>query len=249
MIPKIIHYCWFGGGKKSEMIEHCMSSWKKYLPDYEIVEWNESNINVNENKYISAAFKAKKWAFVSDYARLYALYTQGGIYMDTDVLVLKNLDVFLKHKFFTGFESKDSPVTAVMGATSGHNVIKELLDMYESMSFINSDGSYNMTTNTITITQYLLNKGVVPNGKLQLVGDITIYPAIVFCPNTLSMVFNINSSKSFTIHKNERSWGNSGNAVNNSFFSRFRHYLVGRMRDFIGTSSTAKLGQYLKRKK
>ena len=106
MIPKIIHYCWFGGKPKPELAEKCIESWKKFCPDYEIVEWNEGNFNINSNLYVKQAYEAKKYAFVTDYVRLYALYTQGGIYMDTDVMVLKPLDEYLNHEAFSGFESK-----------------------------------------------------------------------------------------------------------------------------------------------
>ncbi len=114
MIPKIIHYCWFGRGQKSEKIKACIASWKKYLPDYEIVEWNEDNFDLSSNLYVKQAYDSKKWAFVSDYVRLYALYHFGGIYMDTDVEVLKSLDEFLDAPSFTGFKTKDSPITAVL---------------------------------------------------------------------------------------------------------------------------------------
>ncbi len=247
MIPKIIHYCWFGGGKKSELIESCMNSWQEYLPDYEIVEWNESNFDVNVNRYVKQAFDAKKWAFVSDYARLYAIYQRGGIYMDTDVLVLKSLDRFLNHDFFTGFESKDSPITAVMGAYAKHPVIKDLLDMYENMDFKKEDGTYNLTTNTVTITNYLLNNGVLPNGKYQEVNELVIYPPVVFCPNTFSMIFGIPSKKSFTIHRCEKSWGKNRGKRSNTFLVRLRHYLVGQCRDFLGTENTSRLGSIFKR--
>ena len=104
-IPKVIHYCWFGRGKLPKLAKKCIKSWKKYLPDYKIIEWNEDNFDINSNQYVREAYEAKKYAFVSDYVRLYALYNYGGIYMDTDVEVIKSLDEFLIHEAFSGFES------------------------------------------------------------------------------------------------------------------------------------------------
>ena len=128
MIPKIIHYCWFGRNEKSEKIKFCMDSWKKYLPDYEIIEWNEDNFHINEIKYVNEAYDKKKWAFVTDYVRAYALYKKGGIYLDTDVEITGNLDTFLTHGAFSGFESKGYPFTALWGANKGHHWPKKVLD-------------------------------------------------------------------------------------------------------------------------
>ena len=141
MIPKIIHYCWFGGNDKSELVERCISSWKKYCPDYKIIEWNENNYNVNKNKYTKYAYERQKWAFVSDYVRLYVIYKYGGIYMDTDVEVVKNLDKFLKYESFSGFESTKYIPTGIMGGEKNSRWIKYLLSYYDNKSFINEDGT------------------------------------------------------------------------------------------------------------
>lgn len=183
MIPKIIHYCWFGSGPKSELIEKCISSWNKYLPDYEIIEWNEDNFDISSNLYVKQAYEAKKWAFVSDYVRLFALYTCGGVYLDTDVEILKPFDsAFLQNRAFTGFEAKDSPVTAVLGAEKGNPIIDALLSYYLDHVFINADGSYNLKTNTNTISEFLIQNGILPNGKLQDVSGFRVYPQIYFVP-------------------------------------------------------------------
>ena len=113
-IPKVIHYVWMGKGTKSEFMLRCIDSWKKYLPDYEIVEWNEERFDVRSNPYTEEAYNCKKWAFVSDYVRLYALYTEGGVYMDTDVEVIKPLDRFLEHPAFSGFESRTDIPTGII---------------------------------------------------------------------------------------------------------------------------------------
>lgn len=155
MIPKKIHYIWLGGNKKSKLIEKCIASWKKYCPDYEIIEWNENNFDIGSNKYLKEAYEAKKWAFASDYIRLYVLYTEGGIYMDTDVEVLKPLDRFLECKAFSGFERKDAIPTGIMACEKGNEIFKELLSYYTDKSFYNEDGSMNQTTNVVTITNII----------------------------------------------------------------------------------------------
>ncbi len=242
MIPKIIHYCWFGGNEKPELIKAYINTWKKYCPEYEIIEWNESNFDININAYTKQAYEAKKWAFVSDVARLYALYNCGGIYMDTDVEVLKPLDEFLENKAFTGFESKDSPITAVMGAEKNDSVVKMLLDYYDNALFINEDGSYNMTTNTHIITNYFLKKGVRTNGKEQTIDTFKIYPQIYFCPNNFSRIFNVPSKKSYTIHHYGQSQGWSNSKITNLPFSkRCKRYIIGLIRNTIGTNNVERL--------
>ena len=152
MIPKIIHYCWFGGNPLPEDAQKCIASWKKYCPDYEIREWNEENFDIQSNDYVKEAYEAKKFAFVTDYVRLYALIAYGGIYMDTDVEVVKSLDAFLKHKAFSGFESSNSIPTRLMASEKDYPLFKTLMDDYENRHFLKEDGSFDMTTNTVTIT-------------------------------------------------------------------------------------------------
>ena len=139
MIPKKIHYIWFGKGEKNERIQKCIESWKKYLPDYEIKEWNEENFDINYNDFTKHAYQDKKWAYVSDVARLYALYTEGGIYMDTDVEVYKPLDEFLNNEGFIGFEDIHYLSTGTIGAKKGNPVIKTILDFYNCKDFIKYD--------------------------------------------------------------------------------------------------------------
>lgn len=183
MIPKTIHYCWFGRGKKPELALKCIASWKKFCPEYTLKEWNEDNFDINSNRYVSEAHHARKFAFVTDYVRLYALYHEGGIYMDTDVEVLKNYDAFLHHKAFSGFESDGFVPTGIMAAEKGTRWGGELLEAYNGRRFINDDGSFDMTTNTKTITEYMLKNGLILNNQFQEIpGLCTIYPSEYFCP-------------------------------------------------------------------
>ncbi|MCR5195265.1 MAG: glycosyl transferase [Pseudobutyrivibrio sp.] len=245
MIPKIIHYCWFGKNEKSGLVKECIDSWKKFMPDYEIIEWNEDNFDINICKYTKEAYEAKKWAFVSDYARLYALNKMGGIYFDTDVQALKPLDEFLGEKAFTGFEVRDCIVTAVMAFEKEDAFIKELLEQYHYMSFINPDGSLNTTTNVTMISRKLKDKGMIPNGKKQTVGDIIIYPQIYFCPNNISRIWKKPSKHSYVIHHFDCSWRDGG-VDGNSLKGRIRRYIVGAMRNTFGSANFAHLRDVLK---
>ena len=234
MIPKIIHYCWFGGNPKPDLINSCIRSWKKYCPDYEIIEWNEDNFDVNICRYTHEAYEAGKWAFVSDFARLYVLYNYGGIYFDTDVEVLRPIDEFLTDSAFTGFESNDSPVTAVMGAKKNHPLFGQLLGYYKDVPFINEDGSYNMLTNTHIITDVFLEKGIKMNGRKQIIEGMTVYPQIYFCPNNFSRIFDKPSHKSYTIHHFDQSW-KSEKTEEKTFAQKVRRYFVGVLRNLYGT--------------
>jgi len=165
MIPKKIHYCWFGKNPMPKLAQKCINSWNKYCSDYEIICWNEDNFDINSNEYVKEAYENKKFAFVTDYVRLYALYNYGGVYMDTDVEVLKSLDKFLENEAFSGFENTEYVPTGIMASTKGNNVIKDLLDYYKDRHFIKEDGSFDLKTNTETITSIMEKKGLNKNNK------------------------------------------------------------------------------------
>jgi hypothetical protein len=209
MIAKTIHYCWFGRGEKSELTIKCINSWKKYCPDFVIKEWNEDNFDINSNEYVMEAYKAKKWAFVTDYVRLYVLYNYGGIYMDTDVEVIKPLDNFLNNHAFSGFESSKEIPTGIMAAEKGNKWIKDLLDEYKNLHFLKKDGSYNTVTNVIRITNLSVKKyDLVPESSLQhLKGNVaTMYPFDYFCTKS-ALTGEINITKNtHTIHHFSGSW-------------------------------------------
>ena len=240
MIPKVIHYCWFGHKEKTGLINECINSWKKHLPDYKIIEWNEINFDINSNEYVRQAYSAKKWAFVSDYVRLYALYNYGGLYFDTDVEVLKSFDVFLEQEAFTGFETNDSPVTAVMGSEKNHPVFREFLRHYEEKEFINESGEMNLVTNTHTISDYLISNGIKPNGKEQQINGFRVYPALYFCPNNLSRIWNRPSPKSYAIHYFDQSWKDD-KTDETTLLHRIRRYMVGVARNIFGTTKLEKI--------
>ena len=206
MIPKVIHYCWFGRGKMPKLANKCIESWKKYLPEYEIMEWNEDTFDINMNTYVKEAYENKKFAFVTDYVRLYAMYNYGGIYMDTDVEVLKPLDQFLNNEAFSGFESSQFIPTGIMASEKGFLLYKEFLDYYTDRHFIKPDGSQDMTTNVVIMTTIADKHGLVHNGQKQVIDGWALYPSDYFCPlndatGKLEMTEN-----TATIHWFAKSW-------------------------------------------
>lgn len=197
MIPKIIHYCWFGRGPLPELAQKCIASWKKYLPGYEIKEWNEDNFDVNIIPYTAEAYKAKKYAFVSDYARFWILYQYGGIYFDTDVEVIRPIDDIVERGNFMGFETDpklqvkaDASEASVnpglgMGVAPGLGIIKKMLDFYEGRHFEFIPGGIGQLTIVHIATEVLLKAGLEQQHGIQQVNDIWIYPAEYFCPINL----------------------------------------------------------------
>lgn len=213
MIPKIIHYCWFGGNPLPASALKCIESWKKYLPDYEIKEWNESNFDVNVIPYTAEAYKMKKYAFVSDYARFYILYKFGGLYFDTDVQVINNMDDIVERGPFMGCENlaTGTNVASVapglgLGVPPGHSLYKEILDMYDSMRFINEQGVQISGTVVTYTTDLLVRKGLVASNKVQCVDGVWIYPKDYFCPmDYVSGITDI-TSNTRSIHLYTATW-------------------------------------------
>ncbi len=182
MIPKIIHYCWLSGEDFPPSVQKCIQSWKSILHDYEFILWDTKRFDINSVKYVKEAFEAKKYAFASDYIRLYALYNYGGIYLDSDIEVYKSFNELLNNKAFTGFEDEANIGAWMFGSEKGNPLFRELLDYYNGKSFIFPDGSYNMTANVVPVTNTLLKYGLKPNGRFQDLGNIVIYPREFFCP-------------------------------------------------------------------
>jgi len=184
MIPKIIHYCWFGRGEMPELAKKCIASWHKHMPDWEYRLWNEDNFDVNQIPYTKEAYEAKKYAFVTDYVRLYALCLEGGVYMDTDVEVLKPLNDLLGLSAFTGYEGSKTmpPVTGIMASEADGQWVKEQLDSYSDAHFINPDSTLDMTTNTIRISRLMRSNGFIQDGKYQIYKDLHVFPTDYFCP-------------------------------------------------------------------
>lgn len=211
MIPKTIHYCWFGGNPKSKLIKKCIKSWKKYCPDYEIKEWNERNFNVNINDYVKEAYQEKKWAFVSDYARLWIVYNYGGIYLDTDVELIRSLNNLLDNKSFFGSEDNQHINTGLgFGAEKNNVLVKKMMDDYANIHFIDEKGSYDLLPcpkrNTLSIQKMLPldNFDKIIKSKYGV-----IYPKEYFCPLNYYTREMKKTKNTYSIHWFDASWYNS----------------------------------------
>ena len=218
-IPKVIHYCWFGGKPLPKLAVKCIESWKKYLPDYEIKRWDETNFDVNAIAYTAQAYENKKYAFVSDYARFWILYHHGGLYFDTDVQVVKGMEDIVARGAFMGCENPASPdgdpkdlhvnPGLGLGVTAGHPFYKELLEFYSTLKFVKEDGSLNLDTVVDYTTGLLTKHGLRNSGEIQEVAGVWIYPWDYFCPMTPTLVLNL-TENSRTIHLYSASWCSPG---------------------------------------
>lgn len=205
MIPKIIHYCWFGKGNFSELTLRCIESWKKYLPDYEIRLWDEERFDVESVRYTREAYGAHKYAFVADYVRLYALYQYGGIYFDTDVEVVKNFDLFLALDGFAGIEDGNRPACGVIGCKPGNPIISEFLNHYNGIGFFNDIGQYDMTPNPYWFRKILLRHGYKDEDICQNCDGFWLFPHTFFYPPKIDNVWKL-SNDTCSIHHYDGSW-------------------------------------------
>ncbi len=209
-IPKKIHYCWFGGSEIPKKNRVWMESWKKYCPDYEIIEWNETNYDVTKNQYMYDAFKAKKWGFVSDYARLDVIYQYGGIYLDTDVEIIKNLDELLYQDAFAGVDASKRISTGLgYGAVPHFHIIKELLDSYDHMQFDHK----NMPSCPMLNEEVFRKHNFVKNGNYQRFDGMTIYPEKVLSGKNAFTEIIAPTENTFAIHHYDGSWVSDENRI------------------------------------
>lgn len=202
----MIHYCWFGGNPLPELAQKCIASWKKYCTDYEIVRWDETTFDLHYNDYVWEAYQAKKWAFITDVVRLYALVNTGGIYMDTDVEVLKPLDDLLHYHAVSGFESANSIPTGLMASEKGFPLFQRLLHDYDGAHFVLPDGMLDTTTNVVRITNQCLQSGLVLNNQLQTIEGFTLFPNDYFCPKDYVTRAIRLTENTYTIHHFDGSW-------------------------------------------
>lgn len=211
MIPKIIHYCWFGRGEMPPLAVKCIASWKKYLPDYEIKEWNEDNFDVNIIPYIQEAYEKKKYAFVSDYARFWILYNYGGIYFDTDVEVIRSMDHIIESGPFMGLENNGTTTSGVapglgIAAVPGMSLYKEILDYYANEHFVQENGSLNLTTIVVRVTSLMKKYGLVEKNIFQTIAGINVYPFDFFCPIQITDGKLCLTANTVSIHHYAASW-------------------------------------------
>lgn len=208
MIPKKIHYCWFGRGEMPPEALDCITTWHKYMPDWEYKLWNEDNFDVDAIPYTSEAYAAGKMAFVSDVARLKALHNEGGVYLDTDVEVFRSLEPLLTNNAFAGFEgSKHKPMgTCVMASKAGGEWVTEMLNAYQNRHFLKPDGTPDLTTNVQFITSIMAQNGFRQDGTEQDYKDLHVFPVDYFSPRHTTGEY-IRTKKNYCEHKGLASWG------------------------------------------
>lgn len=244
-IPKIIHYCWFGGNPKPQLVLKCIESWRKYCPDYKIIEWNEESFDVHSTAFTEEAYQAKKWAFVSDYVRAFALLQNGGIYLDTDMELLQPPEPLLRQGFFAGFEARDSVAAGVIGCERENEIVRRFFEYYQGKHF-SKDGKPDVTTSPIVLTEVLKEKGLKLNGKKQRISDCMIYPKSAFYPTDIGWVFERYGSKTIAVHHYMDSWGKNPGLGDRSRLSKLRLSLLYHARNVLGTETIYKLGQRIR---
>lgn len=222
-MQKVIHYCWFGNKKLPKMAKKCIKSWKKFFPDYEIKEWNETNFDINVCPFVKGAYEAKKWAFVSDYARLYALYTYGGIYFDTDMEVLKKCDFLLSDDIFMGYEENKVIAAGVIGAKEpGNKYIQELLSWYDNKHSFDENNVFEYAIpKVITNIFSKYDKETLGSGIELIDNNIYIYPEEYFYPINYSCSKKIYSKNTCMVHYYNATWAPNGEKVANFFIKTF----------------------------
>lgn len=206
MIPKVIHYCWFGGKSLPNEVKKCINSWKKYCPDYEIKEWNELNYDINKNQFISEAYKNQAWAFVSDFARLDIVYSEGGIYLDTDVELLKNLDVLLDYDCYFAVEQQHRKIATGLGfgAIARHKAVEAMIRQYDNLVY-ESENKMNFLCPQLN-TKALEKFGYIPKEQIQYICDAYIYPPEYFDPIAPGKTNDLLSDQSFSVHHYSANW-------------------------------------------
>lgn len=232
MIPKVIHYCWFGRNPLPELALKCIDSWKRFFPEYTIIQWNEDNFDVNIIPYTREAYHAKKYAFVSDYARFWILNKYGGLYFDTDVEVVKSFDKIVDAGPFLGFEQPTEYGKSILklekiftadgfgvnpglglGGTAGLPFFKSILDKYSQLHFINKDGSYNQTTIVKYTTDLLVLQGLQLDNSRQVIAGMQVYPWDYFCPQSCYTKQVHLSDNTVSIHLYAASWYSKGQKI------------------------------------
>lgn len=224
MIPKIIHYCWFGNKKIPLKFKNYIKTWKKYCPDYEIKIWTENNYNINSNVFVSEAHKKQKWAFVTDYARVDIIDKYGGIYLDTDVELIKSIDPLLNYKGFAGFEcSNHINFGLIFGAEPNNPIIKEIKDFYQDLNF--TEDTLKNQTGPIIQTDILIKHGLKNDYTEQEIEGFHIFPTEYFCPMNYSQIFDNLTENTYSIHHFAATWLNKKDRFNfmyNNFKTRLK---------------------------
>lgn len=237
MIPKKIHYCWFGGNPLPELVQKCIASWRRFCPDYEIVEWNESNYDVTKNAYMHQAYQSGRWGFVPDYARLDIIYTHGGIYLDTDVELIRSPDELLELEAFAGVEQNSEYVALGLGfgAVKGHPAIREMRDYYENISFI-KDGEPDLTPAPKINSEALRALGYVFSEQPTAVCGMTVLPSEYFCPVNYDTDELTVTEKTYSIHHYTASWYDESQRYSLYLKRKYRRFLPRKIAVVLATA-------------
>ena len=239
-IPKKIHYCWFGRNPMPPLAETCIASWKKFCPEFEIIQWNEDNYDLAAAPlYVRQAYEAKKWAFVTDYVRLQVVYENGGVYLDTDVELRKPLDSLLAYRAYFGFEGTEWIATGLgFGAEKGCSVLKTMMDDYQQIPFLLEDGSFDTTPCPQRNTRALMELGLKQDGSCQtLAGDIRILSCKYLCP--IDPAYNIKriTPDTLSIHWYSASWYSETDFINRKTqIRKNRLHWISRLPNRFGTA-------------
>lgn len=221
-IPKIIHYCWFGGKALPDSVKKNILSWKKNCPEYQIIQWNEKNFNYNMSEYTKSAFDNKEWAFLSDYARLVCLYKYGGIYLDTDVEIIKNLDPLLQNKMFVGLENPDAINTGLgCGSIANNQNLLEILSIYNQKGSNLINGEFIRTSCVDITTDYFYTKGMKMKNKNQIVNGCSIYNTEFLCPQRPGSRKIKITNNTYSIHHFMGTW-----VLGDGIFSEIKYRMI-----------------------
>ncbi len=235
MIPKTIHYCWFGENPKPELASRCIESWKKYCSDYEIKEWNESNFDISSAPlYVRQAYEAKKWAFVTDFVRLRVVYENGGLYFDTDVELLRNPDFLLNNAAFFGFGDDNQYINTGLGfgARKEHPMLKQMMDDYQLIPFVQEDGTYDQFPCPMRNTQAFLVCGLKQDGSEQVLPNgVHILPSDYFCPLEYSTGKLKKTVNTVSVHWFDSSWQDEESKQSHKRLQRYQRFFGKMMGD------------------
>ena len=222
MIPAKIHFCWFGGKPMPQNIKEYIQTWKKYCPNYEIQRWDETNYDIHKNQYTEQAYKNQKWAFLTDYVRLDVVYQQGGIYLDTDVELIRGLDSLRENKCYMGMEQIGKVNTGLgFGAEAHHPFLLKNMQVYENANFVQKDGSFKPPTCVSITTKLLEADGLEKVDKIQSVKGVTIYPVDYLCPMKMGTNKIRITANTYSIHHYEASWYTGSPAIR-----RIKYYMI-----------------------
>ncbi len=232
MIPKVIHYCWFGGKPLPEDVQNYIKSWKTYLPDFEIKQWDEHNFDVNSMEYTRQAYFARKYAFVSDVARLYALITEGGLYLDTDILIKKRFpEAWFEKEMFVSFEHDKYVQTGIIASIPHHPILEEFYLQYKNRQFI-CGSHYDISTNVSHFTHIMENAGFIMNNHFQERDGVAIFPQELLCGKDWKLG-RYDTEKTIAVHDFQGTWGRDALQRKLKFFFEtkvtiLKWYLWGR---------------------